>query len=115
LANEKAESKLPKLDDADIEAIETEIDNITVQLPELKHFILPGGHEKVSVCHICRTVCRRAERMVVNLAAQEVVDNNIIIYLNRLSDYFFVLSRLIGKELGLEEVKWVPKNKFIKS
>lgn len=109
LANEKAESKLPKLDDADIDTIETEIDKITAQLPKLKHFILPGGHEKVSICHICRTVCRRAERMVVNLTVQEEVDNNIIIYLNRLSDYFFVLSRIISKELGVEEVKWVPK------
>ncbi len=109
LASEKTDGSLSKIGLEEITTIEQEIDKITSQLPELKNFILPGGHQKVSICHICRTVCRRGERMVVNLATQEKVDQNIIIYLNRLSDYFFVLSRLISQELGVEEVKWIAK------
>ncbi|MES2796322.1 MAG: cob(I)yrinic acid a,c-diamide adenosyltransferase [Bacteroidota bacterium] len=109
LASEKESESLPKIAQSDILKLELEMDIMTGQLPELKHFIIPGGHKNVSICHICRTVCRRAERSVVSLAIDEMVDKNIIVYLNRLSDYFFVLARMIGKELKIEEIKWEAK------
>ncbi len=75
-------------------------------LEPMKHFILPGGHPMVSFCHIARTVCRRAERIVVSL---EDVDPLVIKYLNRLSDYLFVLSRFLSKKLNANEIPWIPK------
>ncbi len=99
----------PDLKEADITAIEQEIDEMNEILPPLKHFILPGGHSAVSFCHIARCVCRRAERQVVALAIEESVAEIIIRYLNRLSDYLFVLSRKIAYDLGIEEVKWTPR------
>jgi cob(I)alamin adenosyltransferase len=101
--------KLPGVDAKDIETIELAIDKMQEELPELKNFILPGGEVAVSVAHICRTVCRRAERRVVGLANEESVDPNIILFLNRLSDYFFVLARFIGFQMGIPEVKWESK------
>lgn len=106
LASEKTDNNLSKISVIEIENIEKKIDEINVHLPDLKHFILPGGHINVSICHICRTVCRRAERIVVRLSNEVNVDPTIIVYLNRLSDYFFVLSRKISLDLGVEEVKW---------
>jgi cob(I)alamin adenosyltransferase len=79
------------------------------ELPTLKHFILPGGDSVVSYTHVCRTICRRAERRVVAVHADEPIDTNIILYLNRLSDYFFVLGRFIGMQKGIEEIKWESK------
>lgn len=104
-----SEFNLPCVNESDVSRIEQSIDNMQEQLPTLKHFILPGGHKVVSYTHICRTVCRRAERRVVAVSASEEVDNNIILYLNRLSDYFFVLGRYLGLQLGVEEVKWESK------
>ena len=78
----------------------------TPDLPPLKNFILPGGHPSVSYCHIARTVCRRAERQVVALAANEPVEEILLRYLNRLSDYLFVLSRKMAQDLGVAEVSW---------
>ena len=75
-------------------------------LPTLNNFILPGGHPTVSYCHIARTICRRAERQVVALAVNEPVEEIIMIYLNRLSDYLFVLSRKIAQDLNVPEVSW---------
>jgi cob(I)alamin adenosyltransferase len=76
-------------------------------LPPLKNFILPGGHPTVSVCHLCRTVCRRAERLTVALLQSgEPVEDLALQYLNRLSDYFFLLARFLSKELEVEEVIW---------
>lgn len=89
--------------------LEKEIDEMESQLPQLKHFILPGGHPVVSYCHIARTICRRTERCVIDLMEIEVVDEIIVKYLNRLSDYLFVLGRLIAQELGVEEVTWKPR------
>ena len=86
--------------------IEKAIDNMQNGLPVLKNFILPGGHPVVSLCHILRTVCRRAERRVVSLAGTDKNDLEITIFLNRLSDFFFVLSRHLGIELGANEVIW---------
>ncbi len=100
----------PDLFPDDIKLLENEMDAMEEQLPPLKHFILPGGHSTVSVCHVCRTVCRRAERLTVALAQSgEPVDDLALQYLNRLSDYFFVLARFLAKELGAEEVIWKPR------
>ncbi|NUQ22828.1 MAG: cob(I)yrinic acid a,c-diamide adenosyltransferase [Saprospiraceae bacterium] len=99
----------PDILDSDIEALEKAIDEMTEQLPPLKNFILPGGHTTVSFCHVARCVCRRAERLAVALMLEEPVDEQIIRYLNRLSDYLFVLTRQLSKDLGVEEVIWQPR------
>lgn len=95
----------------EIHKLETAMDEMDADLPELRHFILPGGHQAVSIAHICRTVCRRAERQVAKVALEDGVPELVLIYLNRLSDYFFVLSRKLCQELGVEEVKWIPAAK----
>ena len=99
---------LPNLTESAVVAIEKEIDAMETQLPPLKNFILPGGQVVNSYCHIARTVCRRAERNVVALAAKKNtnLDPIILTYLNRLSDYFFVLARHVSFESGAEEVVW---------
>jgi cob(I)alamin adenosyltransferase len=99
--------KLPLISQKDIRMLEKEIDEMNKALPELRHFILPGGAPVVSYCHIARTVCRRAERIVIRLREKTEVDVIIIKYLNRLSDYFFVLARKTGHDLGAPEVQWV--------
>jgi cob(I)alamin adenosyltransferase len=99
----------PDLTDDDIRLIETEIDHLQEILPPLKHFILPGGSEPISAAHLARTVCRRAERRCVALAHDSGVDPKIILYLNRLSDYFFVLARILAYNAGIDEIKWVPR------
>lgn len=101
----------PDVYQSDIELLEREIDRMTSELPELRSFILPGGHTTVSFCHIARCVCRRTERMVVALAENEKVELIIIQYLNRLSDYLFTLGRLLAKDLKVEEVTWNPRKK----
>ena len=99
--------ELPQLIEADVQMLENEIDKMNVDLPDLKHFILPGGHILVSCIHIARSVCRRAERGCVSLKEQGgFVEPITLKFLNRLSDYLFVLARFIGKELGVEEVIW---------
>lgn len=105
----KRNVRRPDLHDEDLEVLEKEIDQMESQLPELRHFILPGGHPVVSYCHIARTICRRTERCVIDLMEIEEVDEIIVKYLNRLSDYLFVLGRLIAQELGVEEVTWKPR------
>jgi cob(I)alamin adenosyltransferase len=105
----KQNVKRPDLHEEDLELLEREIDNMESQLPALKHFILPGGHQVVSFCHIARTVCRRTERCVIDLMQIEEVDEIIVKYLNRLSDYLFVLGRLISQDLEVEEVTWKPR------
>ena len=106
LATEVLKQSKTEILENDIELIENEIDILEATLPVLKHFILPGGHESVSVCHLARTVCRRAERVVIRLSQIEKINENIIKYLNRLSDYLFVLSRKMAQELEIEEIKW---------
>jgi cob(I)alamin adenosyltransferase len=98
--------KVPHLVESDITVLEMEIDAMDAQLPPMKSFVLPGGHQSVSFCHVARTVCRRAERLVIALDAQEKVDQLIVQYLNRLSDYLFMLSRKMTAELGAEETPW---------
>jgi cob(I)alamin adenosyltransferase len=110
LAADKAEhlDRLPKISEADIEYLEREIDLMNLDLPALRSFILPGGHMAVSCCHVARTICRRAERLTIKLSEKHPVDRLIIKYLNRLSDYFFVLARKTGKDLNVEETLWKP-------
>lgn len=99
---------LPALQEEDINALELAIDGMEKDLEPLSSFILPGGHTIVSFCHIARNVCRRAERNVLRLAADNSVDSLVIKYLNRLSDFFFVLSRKLGKEFKTVEIRWNP-------
>lgn len=106
---EKSKMKIPDLNLEDIELLEKEMDKMNLKLPELRHFILPGGNTTSSFCHLARCVCRRAERNVVHLAEESVVDEKIIIYLNRLSDYLFTLSRKITFDNNKEENKWIPR------
>ena len=100
--------KLPEIEERFTKVLEEEIDAMQDKLPPLKHFVLPGGDEVVSLAHVCRTVTRRAERSIVKLSLEEDVEESIIIYMNRLSDYFFVLSRYITFINNVEEVKWIP-------
>ncbi len=94
---------------SDIEQLELAIDGMETELPPLKNFILPGGHAYVSYCHLARTVCRRAERTVVALSQNSEVNQLVIQYLNRLSDYLFVLARKTAKDLEVKEVVWTPR------
>lgn len=97
----------PDLLPDDIQTLEQEMDRMDESLPPLRNFILPGGHPVVSHCHLCRTVSRRAERLVVALLESgEPVEDVVLQYLNRLSDYFFMLARHLAQELGVEEVVW---------
>jgi len=107
-ADKKLKMKIPGLSAPDITLLEAEIDRMTAVLPEIKSFVLPGGHQSVSFCHITRCVCRRAERSVIHLAREEQVDELVIIYLNRLSDFLFVFSRRLTALLSAEETPWKP-------
>lgn len=102
--NEKV--KVPMLLEADVDFLESEIDRMNTNLPEMRSFVLPGGHTTVSYCHLARCVCRRAERLVVHLAELEQVAEIVIKYLNRLSDYLFVLSRKLSHDLKATEIPW---------
>jgi len=102
--------KLPEINKSDIEALESEIDKMEAQLPEMRNFVLPGGHVLVSNCHIARCVCRRSERRIVSMVQNEIlVDSLIIMYLNRLSDLLFVLSRYLSKSTNSTEIPWKPQ------
>ncbi|HEY4966949.1 MAG TPA: cob(I)yrinic acid a,c-diamide adenosyltransferase [Puia sp.] len=108
--NKEISMKIPDLKESDILLLEKEMDGMNEKLPEMKSFILPGGNTAVSSAHICRTVCRRAERIAVELDALEPLGQPLIIkYLNRLSDYLFVLARYTGFLSGTKEVKWKPR------
>ena len=110
---EKGKMKLPQLNESDVVLLEKAIDKMNETLPEMKHFVLPGGNTVVSFCHIARCVCRRAERATLKLAESadggEKVDELIYKYLNRLSDYLFVLSRKLTQDLKATEIIWKPR------
>jgi len=109
LKNGKERLNIPKIEEKDISLLEEEIDRMNDTLPPLTNFVLPGGHTTVSFCHIARCVCRRAERQTSFLHENEPVEEHVLIYLNRLSDYLFVLARKLSKDLHAEEIKWLPK------
>jgi len=106
---DKPKLKKPDLLESDVTFLENEMDRMDNELDPMTHFILPGGHTTVSYCHVARTVCRRAERLSISLNRDEKIDELIIQYLNRLSDYLFVLSRFLSKKLGAEEIPWKPR------
>ncbi|AEW87231.1 ATP:cob(I)alamin adenosyltransferase [Flavobacterium columnare NBRC 100251 = ATCC 23463] len=97
------------LTETDIEYLENEIDTMETDLPPMTHFVLPGGHTTVSYCHIARCVCRRAERLATHLHEEEPTDELVLKYLNRLSDYLFVLARKLSLDLHADEVPWIPR------
>lgn len=102
--------KLPVLLESDIQAIEQQIDDLEKDLPPLSRFILPGGHVAISQCHVARTVCRRCERLALRVHHEEAPCELVVKYLNRLSDYYFVLSRILAKELKIDEITWNPRS-----
>ncbi len=101
--------KVPSLSSTDVGFLESKIDEMEEVLPPMKSFILPGGHQSVSFCHVARCVCRRAERLVIELNDTAPVEPVVYQYLNRLSDYLFVLSRKMSTELQADEVPWKPR------
>ncbi|HLG33438.1 MAG TPA: cob(I)yrinic acid a,c-diamide adenosyltransferase [Bacteroidia bacterium] len=109
----KNKMKLPELSEQDVTLLENEIDRMNKFLPPIKFFLLPGGHVVVSHCHIARCVCRRAERCVTNLSEKNTVTPIIIKYLNRLSDYLFVLSRKLSSDFGAKEIPWRPRGQVL--
>ena len=109
LKNGKARLNIEKISIEDIERLEHEMDQMNTKLPEMTHFILPGGHQTVSFCHVARCICRRAERLMVALNDVEPIEANALAYINRLSDYLFVLARKLSSDLQAEEVKWIPE------
>ena len=109
LKNGKERLNISKISSEDISLLEKEMDKMNENLPPMTHFVLPGGHQTVSFCHIARCVCRRAERLTSALNELQTVDQNALIYLNRLSDYLFVLARMLSKDLKATEIKWIPE------
>lgn len=109
LKSGKQRLNIMRISEEDITALENEIDSIDAALPPMTHFILPGGHPTVSYCHIARCVCRRAERLSSQLNEVEPIDELVLKYLNRLSDYLFMLARKLSSELNVDEVKWIPR------
>lgn len=106
---DKKAAKIPVIVPSDIERLETEMDTMSESLPPLRAFVLPGGDQSVSFCHITRCVCRRAERLAVALSEVAEVDSLVLKYLNRLSDYLFVLSRKWTILMKAEEIEWKPR------
>jgi len=109
LKSGKERLNIPKITEEDVTFLEKEMDTMDAELPPMTHFVLPGGHTTVSYCHIARTVCRRAERLTTYLNESEPVDSMVLMYLNRLSDYLFVLARKLSNDLHAEEIKWIPE------
>lgn len=109
LKSGKERLRIPKISEEDILLLEKEMDLMNEALPEMTHFVLPGGHQSVSFCHIARCVCRRSERMATALYEINPFDEMVLKYLNRLSDYLFVLARKLSKDLNAEEIQWIPE------
>jgi len=111
LKSGKKRLNITEISASNVQYLEQEIDAIEKQLPVMTHFILPGGHQTVSFCHIARCVCRRAERLTVHLHKKEPINEIIISYLNRLSDYLFVLARKLTIDNQAKEIPWLPNKK----
>jgi cob(I)alamin adenosyltransferase len=106
LKSGKDRLQIKVLEETDAKFHEQGIDEMNEELPPMTHFILPGGHPSVSYCHVARCVCRRAERIVVALKENEAVEDTILVFLNRLSDYLFVLARKLSRDNGAREIPW---------
>ncbi len=109
LKNGKKRLAISLITPEDLQFLEDEIDKMNNELAPMTHFILPGGHQTVSFCHIARTICRRAERLACALHEIDPLESTTLQYLNRLSDYLFVLARKLSQDLQAKEIKWVPK------
>lgn len=107
----KERLNITTIKETDIHFLEQEMDVMNSSLPAMTHFILPGGHQTVSYCHIARTVCRRAERKSTALFEKKPFETSILAYINRLSDYLFVLGRKLSNDLEINEIKWIPTKK----
>ena len=108
LKSGKERLNIPKISSENISLLEKEMDTMNESLPPMTHFVLPGGHQTVSFCHIARCVCRRAERLTVQLHQEEPINEYILSYLNRLSDYLFVLARKLTIDNEAKEITWIP-------
>lgn len=106
---EECKFEIPQMKEEDILFLEKEIDLMDKEIPALKTFVLPGGHTVASFCHIARCVCRRAERVTIEVAQEVEVDELVLKYLNRLSDFLFVLSRKLLMFFKVDEIPWQPK------
>lgn len=104
----EVQRSLPQLSEIQVTELELEIDAMNLHLPVLSSFILPGGHPLVSLCHVCRTICRRGERIIIKLAAETEVNEILVKYINRLSDYLFVLAREIAYLNNIQDLPWKP-------
>jgi len=102
-------SEDPVINNQNIKEIEKKIDNLDNQLDPLKNFILPGGSQGASFCHLARTICRRAERTLISLNKVELINSRIIVFINRLSDFLFVVARFINKEQNIDDLPWKKK------
>jgi cob(I)alamin adenosyltransferase len=111
LKSGKERLNIDKVTSNSISLLENEIDIMNEKLPQMTHFVLPGGHTTVSFCHIARCVCRRAERITTQLSHESTIDDEILIYLNRLSDYLFVLARKLSSDNNAKEIQWIPERK----
>lgn len=109
LKNGKERLNISKINNTSVILLENEIDAMNEILPKMTHFILPGGHTTVSFCHIARCICRRAERIATQLSDESYVEEDILIYLNRLSDYLFVLARKLTIDNNAQEIRWIPE------
>ncbi|WP_291274309.1 cob(I)yrinic acid a,c-diamide adenosyltransferase [Flavobacterium sp.] len=113
LKNGQQRLNINRISEKDVNLLEVQIDAMDAELPPMTHFVLPGGHITVSYCHITRCVCRRAERLATHLNEEEPIDEAVLTYLNRLSDYLFVLARKLSHDLNAEEIKWIPRKEEI--
>lgn len=101
--------KIPQIPYTDIEFLEQKIDYMDSRLEPLTSFVLPGGHQTVSLCHVARTICRRAERLSIKVDEESPLPENLIKYINRLSDFFFTFSRLLAKDLNIKQISWIAR------
>ena len=111
LKSGKERLNIDKVSSNSVLLLENEIDKMNEILPQMTHFVLPGGHTTVSFCHIARCICRRAERITTQLSHESTINEQILIYLNRLSDYLFVLARKLTFDYKAKEIQWIPERK----